>query len=101
MMLLTMISTLVGAVFGLRFNILIMLPAIGCALPIIFGIGLTRGDDAWTILLAMVLAATALQLGYLFGVGTRFFMVWVRFSRRSPVPTAAAQRLARQQSAPI
>jgi hypothetical protein len=95
MMLLTMISTLVGAVFGLRFKVLIILPAIGCALPIIFGIGLIRGDDAWSILLAMVLATTALQLGYLFGAVTRFFMVWVRFSRRSPVPTAAGQRLAR------
>ena len=95
MLLLAMISTLVGAVFGLRFKVLIMLPAIGCALPLILGIGLTRGDDAWSILLAMVLAATALQLGYLFGAVTRFFTVWVRFSRRSPAPTAAAQRLAR------
>lgn len=95
MMLLTIFSTLVGAVFGLRFKVLIMLRAIACALPLIVGIGLARGDDAWSIVLAMVLAATALQLGYLFGAVTRFVMVWVRISRRSTVPTAAAQRLAR------
>jgi hypothetical protein len=86
---------LVGAVFGLRFKVFILFPTIGCALPLILGIGLARGDDAWSILLAMVLAATALQLGSLFGAVTRFFMLWVRFSRRSPVTTATAQRLAR------
>ena len=94
MMLLAMISTLVGAVFGLRCKVFILFPTIGCALPVILGIGLARGDEAWSILLAMVLAAIALQLGYLFGAVTRFFMVWMRFSRRGTV-TAAEQRLAR------
>jgi hypothetical protein len=95
MMLLAMISILAGAVFGLRFKVFILFPTIGCALLLIFGIGLARGDDAWAILLAMVLAATSMQLGYLFGAVTRFAMVLMRFSRHAPVTAAAAQRLAR------
>jgi hypothetical protein len=82
-------------VFGLRCKVFILFPTIGVALPLILGIGLALGDDVWSILLAMVLAAIALQLGYLFGAVTRFFMLWMRFSRRSPVTTATAQRLAR------
>jgi len=95
MMFLATISILVGAVFGLRFKVFILFPAIGCALLFILGTGLARSDDAWSILLAMGLAATALQLCFLFGATTRLVMVWARYSRRAPRTAAAVQRLAR------
>lgn len=97
MTLLTVISVLVGIAFGLRFKVLILPPAIACALFVVFGIGLIRGDEAWSILLAMVFAITALQLGYFFGAVLRFVILWARLSGWVPLNTATAPKFARQQ----
>lgn len=65
------ISALIGAALGLRFNVFILIPAI-----ILAGIGtafiqVARGDQMGSAVLAIVLAAAALQISYLVGSITR------------------------------
>jgi hypothetical protein len=71
MLTLSLVSLLAGAVLGMRFKVLILLPAISAALLAILAIGITSAAAFSTIALAMVLATTCLQLGYLGGVTAR------------------------------
>ena len=82
MMNLFLVSTLVGAVLGMRMRVLILFPAIGVFFVAIAGLGLIRGDDLWPITFAMALAAISLQLGYLVGSATRFAIAAARVTHR-------------------
>ena len=78
---LTLISTLVGATLGLRFKVSILIPAIAVAFLLVIVTELARATGVGSIALAMVLVATFLQLGYLFGIATRFVIAASRASR--------------------
>src|ERR1700686_1904028 len=69
------ISILIGAALGLRFSVLILLPTIVLATLITAAIGIAHGDQIWSVALAMVLVATALQISYLAGTITRAAVV--------------------------
>ena len=62
---------LVGATFSVRFKVLILLPAIGLAVVGIAVPGIAHGDSVGAVMLTTALVATAVQIGYLFGVVTR------------------------------
>ena len=64
-MLLTILGLLCGAVLSLRFDVLILVPAIllGCALAVVGGLA-----TGTSIVLGVVLVASALQVGYILGV---------------------------------
>jgi hypothetical protein len=62
---------LVGATFSVRFKVLILLPAIGLAVVGIAVPGIAHGDRVGAVMLTIALTATALQVGYLFGLVTR------------------------------
>jgi hypothetical protein len=68
---LAVISVLAGIALGLRYRVVILVPAV--ALIVIFAIviGVARGDDFWSITLAIVAAGTAVQVGYLVGITIR------------------------------
>ena len=55
---------LCGAVLGLRYKIFILLPAATFMLVFVIGVGVARGAGIWGIALDMMVATTALQLGY-------------------------------------
>src|SRR5580704_15788044 len=55
---------LCGAVLGLRYKIFILLPAATFMLVFVIGVGVARGARIWRIALDMMVAMTALQLGY-------------------------------------
>lgn len=79
---LTLLSVLVGAVLGLRFRVLVLLPAVGCiilATPFL-------GPDLAHGALAALFAVVGLQMGYLGGIVTRHAMVVARASRIRPHP---------------
>jgi hypothetical protein len=82
---LTLLSVLLGAVLGLRFRVLVLLPAIGCILVAtpFLGSDLARGA------LAALLAVVGLQMGYLGGIATRHIMVLTRASRTRTRPRRA------------
>jgi hypothetical protein len=60
-----------GAALGLRFKVLILLPAIGLAAVGIAGVGIAHGDGVGTVMLTVAIVATALQMGYFFGLVMR------------------------------
>jgi hypothetical protein len=62
---------LIGATLSLRFNVLILLPAIGLAVLGTGSVGIAHGDTVRAVLLAIALTAAAMQVGYLFGLVTR------------------------------
>jgi len=65
---LAIIGALVGIVLGLRFKVLVLVPAIALATILALIIGLARGDGFRSIVLAMVIVGIALQLGYFVGI---------------------------------
>ena len=67
-MLLTILGLLCGIVLSVRFDVLILLPAIllGWLLAVVGG--LIVGSTGMSIVLGMVLVATALQGGYVLGI---------------------------------
>jgi hypothetical protein len=68
------IAFLIGAALGLRFDILTLVPAIGLALVGIVAAGIGNGDPIGSVVVTMVLVASALQIGYLAGSAMRFVM---------------------------
>src|SRR5262245_30602313 len=61
--------TIVGgaALGGLRYQVFILVPALLFVLLAVIGIGVARGAGIWAIALEILVASTALQLGYVAG----------------------------------
>jgi hypothetical protein len=68
---LAVISVLAGIALGLRYKVVILVPAV--ILVVIFAmiVGIARGDHFWSMILAMVIVGTTVQLGYLVGIAIR------------------------------
>lgn len=60
------ISTVIGVALALRFNVLVLIPAIILAVISTAVIAAARGDQAWSV----VLVVTTLQISYLAGSAT-------------------------------
>jgi len=90
MVMLMMIGILVGTVLGLRFKVLILVPVVCGALPIVVVSGIARGEGLWRLALSMIVIAMSLQLGYVLGIVARFVMVAARPNHgRVAMPTSA------------
>jgi hypothetical protein len=70
-----MLCILIGVLLGLRFKVLILLPAVAVALPVIIAGGVVHGDRPFRIFLCSVLAAAAIQFGYVLGACARLLIV--------------------------
>jgi len=79
MTILTLLSLLTGMVLGLRFKVLVLLPAIACVLFIAVSMAVARGEILWPALMATA-GTASLQIGYLAGVGIRYFLAASRMS---------------------
>jgi hypothetical protein len=77
---------------GLRFKVLILAPAIVIGSVATLGIGTMHNSSLWSILLSMVLAITALQMGYLSGTVIRFLIAGAQIRETSPAIIAGSQR---------
>jgi len=95
MMMLSMMAIIIGALLGLRFKVLILVPAIVIGAVTTLGIGMAHGASVWVTLLAAILTITALQMGYLGGAVTRFVIAGVRVRKDSSGVIAVTQRSAR------
>jgi len=94
---LAIIGALVGAVFGLRCRVLVLVPAILLSLIGVSAASIAHGREAWSTLLSAMLIVTVLQLGYLGGVlvrssiagarGLRLRRIWSRASVWRPSAT--------------
>ena len=91
------LSLLVGAVLGLRFTFVILVPVIALAGLAIVAAGVAGGLGAWSVLLAIALIATSIQIGYLGGVFARYAAVAARAQRlrmASPRTSSALRKSA-------
>ena len=94
-MLLTILGFLCGIVLSARFDFLILLPGILVGWLLTVTGGLISGSTAVSIVLGMVMVATALQGGYMLGIVGQWALRSHRFVHRStqqrwPGKTAAA-----------
>ena len=62
---------LVGATLSVRFQVLILFPAISLAVVATTVMGIAHGDSVGAVMLTIAFTAVALQVGYLFGLVTR------------------------------
>lgn len=65
---LAIICAVAGTVLGLRYNVLILVPAVMCAMLFAVIVGIARADSFGSIALLTVALGAAVQLGYLAGV---------------------------------
>jgi hypothetical protein len=93
MSMLILLVFLLGAILGMRFKVLILIPVIAFALIAILVGGVTRGDSVSAILFAIALVSIGLQLGYLTGIATRYTIALARAGRlrKSPVQARPAR----------
>jgi len=68
---LAVINVLAGIALGLRYRVVILVPAVSLVVTFAAIVGIARGDHFWSIILAMVIVGTALQLHYLIGIAIR------------------------------
>lgn len=67
MLIFAMAASLLGAVLGLRFRVLILLPAAVVAIAITVAADSIEHSSLWTIVVDVVSALASLQMGYLAG----------------------------------
>ena len=75
------IHFLAGAALGLRFKVMILVPALTLTMLFAAMVGVRRGDKFWFIAVAMILLGTAIQVGYLAGILSRAKIASVRAQR--------------------
>ena len=89
MIMIALCSSLIGAVMGTRFRVQILFPAatLGCAM--VAAVAFFKGSAISSAIVAAVVCVISLQIGYLGGLLTRFFMAASRVtSHRSLRSTA-------------
>ena len=65
---LAIIGVVVGVVLGLRYKVLVLVPALLSAGVLAILVGVVRADSFWSIVLTAAALVTAVQLGYLAGI---------------------------------
>ena len=84
-------SILVGLLLAQR-SVFILIPVIGFAAVIVAIHGVARGDSLWWTTVAMVVASTSIQIGYIAGIVLRLAVGAAR-ATRGAMPTAASRSL--------
>ncbi|MBU6461121.1 MAG: hypothetical protein KGL35_28900 [Bradyrhizobium sp.] len=89
MVMIALCSSLVGAVLGMRFRIHALFPATVAGFMIVVIAAAAKGSPISSAIIAAIIFAAALQLGYLGGLFTRFCVAAARVvSRRTLRSTA-------------
>jgi hypothetical protein len=67
MIMLVVIGIFAGALLGLRFGVLVLIPALGIEFAGVLADGIADQNGPWWIALAMIAIAAATQVGYFVG----------------------------------
>jgi len=67
-------SFLAGAVLGLRFKVLVLLPAMFVTAVVVGIAAINSLSGLWSLALMVIVATTAIQLGYLVGAMASLFL---------------------------
>jgi hypothetical protein len=93
---LSTVSTLLGAAFGLRFGVLVLVPVMALELGLVAVNGIAIGESVGRLAIVMGLVATSVQLGYLGGSILGFLgdngtsiLTWAGMSRSAKGRTRA------------
>jgi hypothetical protein len=84
MVMIALCCSLIGAAMGTSFRVQVLFPAaiLGCA--IVAAVTVIKGSAVSSAIVAVIVCVTSLQIGYLGGLFTRFYMAASRVtSRRS------------------
>jgi hypothetical protein len=68
---LAIVGVLAGMGLGLRYKVLILVPALTVAMVFAMIVAIACGDHLWSIILTMAIPGTTVQLGYLAGIVMR------------------------------
>jgi len=68
---LAIVGVLAGIGLGLRYKVLILVPAVTLTMIFAMIVAIARGDHFWSIILVTAIPGTAVQLGYLVGIAIR------------------------------
>lgn len=68
MLMISLAALTLGALLGVRFKVLVIVPATMLVLVFVLAIGLARDHGGGWIVLSMIINATCLQAGYLGGL---------------------------------
>ena len=68
MVMLLLLSFLIGAVLGMRFKVLVLVPAIAGTLPIAVAVEISHQQGLASIILVSAATVALVQIGYLAGI---------------------------------
>ena len=84
---LVLLSILLGALLGMRFKVFVLIPAIAFALIVILAYGTAFRIGLSGIFLAIAVASSCLQIGYMFSIIARYGTTLAREGRARNTPT--------------
>jgi hypothetical protein len=94
MALLSIVCIIIGALLGLRFRVLVLVPATAICIFLVLLVGLSSGAGAGWSVIEAVIAAALLQVGYLGGVATGFFVAEADRPNTAMIPRRILDRAA-------
>ena len=80
-------SILLGALIGMRFKVFVLILGIAFALIVILAYGLANGLSVSGILIAIAVASSCLQVGYMFSILARYGATLAREEPPRNAPT--------------
>jgi hypothetical protein len=84
---LALLSTLLGALIGIRFRVFVLIPAILFAVIVILAYGMAFATGVSYILIAIAVASICLQIGYMSSLLARYVATLAREGRPGDAPT--------------
>jgi hypothetical protein len=93
MLSLAIIYALIGAVLGLRFKVMVLVPTFAISLIVIAMVNVALGSGMWMWVVETVIAVTLVQVGYLCGAAIRLFLAGSRDAQVRHASTATVSRL--------
>ncbi len=78
----TILAFLCGAVLAFRFRVLVLYPIIAVGATFGLVLGMAAGGSLWTVMLGIITAAMAVQVGYIFGTVGRMSLLAMHVSSR-------------------
>jgi hypothetical protein len=89
MVMIALCSSLIGAVMGTRFRVQVLFPAATLGFTMVAAVALLKGSAMSSAIVAAIICVISLQIGYLGGLFTRFYVAASRVtSHRSLRSTA-------------
>jgi hypothetical protein len=92
MVMIALCSSLVGAVMGTRFRVQVLFPAamLGCAM--VTAVAVLKGSAVSSAIVAATVCVISLQIGYLGGLVTRFYMAASRVTSHRALHSTTVRR---------